>query len=202
MNIPINDNITSGILNLIYQENTDSFKSLNILNISNDVSRSYTQLKNKYPNSSIYNIEMDISKSENIDNIKNTILGNIKNPVLDYEKSFFDYILLDDTMQKFVNTQQFLKNLSPLLKGCGSLLCGIPNIMHLDALYSIITGHFSYKDSGILSKDNLRFFTLNSAQSAIVSSGYNLLSITSVATEATAESKSIVDILKQFQTKT
>lgn len=196
MNIDINDNITSSLLNLIYSNYTNLLEPLNILNISCDVSKSYKQLTLKYPNCNILNIEMDNFYSKNLTNVPNTILGNINNidNIDNIDKNnYFDFIILDDTIEKFIQPCQLVQTLKNHLKTQGVIFASIPNIMHISNFSNLLNGKFTYGDFGHLNKDNLRFFTLNEIKTLFISNGYILENIVSVNTVETLESKTFIE---------
>ena len=80
-----------------------------------------------------------------------------------YNINSFDYIILGDVLEHLVEPRNLLMRFIPYLKQSGMFLCSIPNIMHTSVLFPLLfEGKFDYKDSGILDRTHLRFFTLES----------------------------------------
>lgn len=200
MNSPLNDNITSVLFSLVNKSNITSNGNINILNISCDVSRVYKEIVSKYNNINVYNIEMDSSYKNNLELYPNTILGNINTIDLDLfdlndKENQFDIIIVDDTIQKFIDPWSILKSLHLYLKSNGYLFASIPNMMHINNLINIINGRFEFTASGPLDKDNLRFFTLGGIRELFLSTGYNIEEISSVSTERKNPELSVVNAL-------
>lgn len=181
MNSPINDNITSLLFSLICKTKFVS-NNLNILSISYDPEKINSLLINEYNNCNVHNIKIDSYPKTNTIN-------------LDYEKNYFDLIILDDIIQKFVDPWDILQRLHSLLKKDGYLFASIPNIMHINNLVNIINGRFELTISGPLDKDNLRFFTLNSIRDLFLSTGFNLHEISCLSTEQGPKELSIINLI-------
>lgn len=195
MNIDINTNITSNLLDLLDKTSFNPSDSMNILNVSCDVSRIYYALINKFENCRIINIEMDSFYKNNINIIPNTILGSINGINMIYCKNYFDVVIFDDSIQKFRDPWNVLKSIHSFIKKDAHLFVSIPNIMYVTALNSIIGGNFEYTNSGILNKDNLRFFTLNEVRNLFESNGYDVLEISSISSNRNNETMKFINII-------
>lgn len=159
MNIDaINKNILNNILEKIQKDN-NSDKHLKILNVYLDKKFDLSEIKNKFKNSNILDLK--------IDNINSTNIYGY-----DYEE--FDYIIINNTLEKLVYPDKFLNSIKLYLKKDGFLMCSIPNLMYKNILKDLLNGKFNYSDSGILNKNNIRFFTLDEILNLFNKLDYNL----------------------------
>lgn len=145
---------------------------LNILILSCNNINLLSDIKNKYNNSKIY-----IITNENLDNSLysdiNTIVGNIETMSLNFKKKFFDYIILDHTLEKLINPWNTFSKISRYLKQSGSILCSFTNIRHVSILKDILNGDFSYTNSQLFNKDTIRFFTLKEIKKLLLENNFN-----------------------------
>lgn len=159
MNIDaINKNILTNILEKLQKDNNPD-KHLKILNIYLDKKFDLSEIKNKFKNSNILDLK--------IDNINSTNIYGY-----DYEE--FDYIIINNTLEKLVYPDKFLNSIKLYLKKDGFLMCSIPNLMYKNILKDLLNGKFNYSDSGILNKNNIRFFTLDEILNLFNKLDYNL----------------------------
>jgi len=57
-------------------------------------------------------------------------------------------------------------------------VCSIPNVRHFRNLYDlVVNGDWEYKDSGVMDRTHLRFFTKKSINSMFIKHGYNVLTL-------------------------
>src|SRR5438094_3331818 len=84
----------------------------------------------------------------------------------------FDVILAGDFLEHLQDPVQLLQQLRPLLESSGYLLTSIPNISHGSVRLALLHGRFEYRDSGILDRTHLRFFTLDSIRQMFADAGY------------------------------
>ncbi len=90
----------------------------------------------------------------------------------------FDLIVLNDVIEHMQNPLNFLKLLKKVASSDGYCLCSIPNFLYVDNLYDIIIKKdFCYKESGILDKTHLRFFTKKSIVRLFENAGYALKTV-------------------------
>lgn len=199
MNGDINKEINEYIINLIYSNDFNINREINLLNISYDVIYFFNNVKSKYKKTNIYNIELVNRPDE-------TIVRNLKNL---YEEKAFDYIVFNNVLETLIDPWQILKYVKKYLKNDGYIIANINNLMNCKIIKSIVNGSFSYSDYGVLDKKNLRFFTLLEIQKMFDSQRYNLNSILSVKLKDIVEYNDIISVLcsisdesfkEQFQT--
>lgn len=85
----------------------------------------------------------------------------------------FDYIVMGDIVEHLIDPWSALKKLKVMLKSDGCIIASIPNIMNAVTMYHILSGKFTYADSGILDKTHMRFFTKYEIEKLFNDCGYN-----------------------------
>jgi 2-polyprenyl-3-methyl-5-hydroxy-6-metoxy-1,4-benzoquinol methylase len=86
----------------------------------------------------------------------------------------FDVILASDVLEHCVQPELVVLQFHRLLKSDGSLVLSVPNIAHGDVRLSLLAGHFDYRDSGLLDRTHLRFFTKASLLRFISFTGFEV----------------------------
>ena len=181
MNIDaINKNILNNILEKIQKDN-NSDKHLKILNVYLDKKFDLSEIKNKFKNSNILDLK--------IDNINSTNIYGY-----DYEE--FDYIIINNTLEKLVYPDKFLNSIKLYLKKDGFLMCSIPNLMYKNILKDLLNGKFNYSDSGILNKNNIRFFTLDEILNLFNKLDYNLEPTLAIVLDSDKENEFVNTLCK------
>ena len=110
------------------------------------------------------------------------IVGDIEE--LDLKKALgskkFDVILIGDVLEHLKNPEKLLQKLPRFLAKDGYLVCSIPNITHGSIRLKLLNGEFAYKETGLLDKTHLRFYTLESIISLFDSTGYSITELNKV----------------------
>lgn len=94
--------------------------------------------------------------AKNYGDVRSADLEKIEVPEWDNK---FDYIIMGDIIEHLVDPWSALKKLKVMLKSDGCIIASIPNIMNAVTMYHILSGKFTYEDSGILDRTHMRFFT-------------------------------------------
>ncbi len=156
---------------------------IRVLEIGCGCGATLNRIKYLYPASDVRGIEIvpDVAKlgSNNV----NIVQGDIQNMQLDYEEGYFDYIIFADVLEHLYYPEEVLKRLKKYLSKDGKILMSIPNIMHASVLVPLIKGEFNYKDSGILDKTHIRFFTRQSIEVMLNQTGFDIETISGIADE-------------------
>jgi O-antigen biosynthesis protein len=85
-----------------------------------------------------------------------------------------DVILCLDVLEHMVNPWRFVSRLKPLLSSGGCIVATIPNVTHASVLLELLAGKFIYRELGLLDRNHLRFFTLETITEMFESAGYRL----------------------------
>lgn len=176
----INENILLNILNIIKDDNKDTLKNIKILNAFYENELPLSNLKEEYNNIEIFNFKLEDCDI---------------NSLLNYKDEKFDYIILVDVIEKLRNPNEFINNIKDNINSQGKLICNSLNLMNRSVVKNMLGGKFTYSDSGILNKSNLRFFTLNEINALLDKEGYDLKQILAIVTNSTKEEDDFVKCL-------
>lgn len=95
--------------------------------------------------------------------------------VQDFKESIqverYDFIVMADVLEHFQDPQAFLQQLVSWIPVETKIVLSIPNIAFGAVRLDLLKGNFRYVDSGILEKTHLRFFTIETLQKLVASSG-------------------------------
>lgn len=126
----------------------------------------------------VWGVELNESASEiargRLDKVFHASFG----PELDLPVNYFDCITFNDVLEHMVDPMAALQLALPLLCENGVVVASIPNIGHFPTLWRlIIRGEWDYKESGILDKTHLRFFTRSSIKKLFYQAGFGVRKI-------------------------
>jgi len=91
-----------------------------------------------------------------------------------YQDIEFDYIIFADVLEHLYNPEMVLTKAKTLLKDEGSILMSLPNIAHNAIIMDLINDKFTYRKTGLLDNTHIRFFTKNTLEELITSSGLQI----------------------------
>lgn len=177
---------------------SNSDDNINVLEIGCGVGGTLIEFRNRYKNANIYAIEKNKNSGNVAKGFANVIIADVEEIDLPYEKKYFDYIILGDVLEELRDPWKALKILKEYLKDDGYILASIRNIMHISAIRQILTGSFPYSDSGILEKDNLRFFAGYDIQKMFLENGYKINTIYQQRTNVTQDEEEFINKLCQI----
>ena len=82
-------------------------------------------------------------------------------------ESYYDYILFIDVLEHLMCPEKVLTKFSQLLKNNGKIWISIPNISHNAVLIDLLHDKFEYRETGLLDKTHIKFFTMLSLEKMI-----------------------------------
>ena len=132
---------------------------IRVLEIGCDCGANLLWVKNRYPNAELYGVEINPSAAEIADCIAKVTVGNIEERQMDFGGATFDYIVFGDFLEHLRDPEGTLTYCKGFLKGDGSILASIPNLMHVSVVRGLINGNFTYEDRGLLDRTHIHFFT-------------------------------------------
>lgn len=98
----------------------------------------------------------------------------------------YDYIIFADVLEHLTDPQYVLKwAASSMLKAKGSVWISVPNIAHNSVIIDLWNNKFEYRETGLLDKTHIKFFTESSLESFVESCGlkvktkHNLINVVS-----------------------
>lgn len=148
-------------------------------------------IKNKHKNCEIYGVEDDVTLANIAGNICDVCNVNIETGELKYEDKFFDYIILDDILEKIYNPDKFIVKIKRYLKDSGYILASVSNVSHYSVIKDLIDGNLS--EDNILNGDSIRFFTKNKIIMMLKEAEYNEIELGAIETYESEYDKKIVN---------
>jgi methionine biosynthesis protein MetW len=111
----------------------------------------------------------------------NVVYGSIDDPiVITSINKKFDVVLMMDVLEHCLNPSHVLKSLHHLIEPNGKIIVTGPNVAYWSVRKDLLLGRFNYTETGIMDRNHLHFYTLETWQSLIRDSGYKI-SFTSAA---------------------
>jgi len=86
----------------------------------------------------------------------------------------FDVVVFADVLEHLRDPWSVLDSARTLLNETGYAIVSVPNIAHGAIRLGLLTGHFDYRQYGILDDTHLRFFTRRSLEILLIRSGFRL----------------------------
>ncbi len=113
----------------------------------------------------VFCVEIDQKNKKSLNKYaKKIVIDDIEkyNWKKDFSNVKFDYIIFADVLEHLLNPKRALEECKKFLKEEGSIFVSIPNISHNSIIINLMMNKFEYKQTGILDKTHLHFFTKNS----------------------------------------
>ncbi|WP_067052358.1 class I SAM-dependent methyltransferase [Methanofollis ethanolicus] len=132
-----------------------------VLEVGCGAGNTLIKLKEIHKAQEIYGLEMNEEIVQgHIKDINKVIVGDIEQIDPSFPEEFFDYIIFGDVLEHLIEPEKILKKYTRYLKKNGMIVASIPNIKNYTVLFDLLVrDKFEYKDSGILDRTHLRFFT-------------------------------------------
>lgn len=124
-------------------------------------------------------IELDNESAEKAREVFDEVLvGTVESQLDTLSDKKFDTIICNDVLEHLVDPYSTLKRLRALLSDNGEVVVSLPNVRYLPNLIELlIKKDWEYKDSGILDRTHLRFFTKKSMVRMFEEAGYEVKKI-------------------------
>jgi 2-polyprenyl-3-methyl-5-hydroxy-6-metoxy-1,4-benzoquinol methylase len=87
----------------------------------------------------------------------------------------FDWIMAADALEHLADPRTTLRFYRRFLKPDGRLIVSLPNVAVWDNRLRFLFGRFDYRDSGVMDRTHLRFFTFRTARELVIEAGFRPL---------------------------
>ena len=84
----------------------------------------------------------------------------------------FDVVLAGDVLEHLPDPLSVLQRCRSLLTPDGALVLSLPNVAHVDLKLGLLQGRWEYRDTGLLDRTHLRFFTRRSIDELLHDAGF------------------------------
>ncbi|WP_160670068.1 glycosyltransferase [Clostridium sp. C8-1-8] len=119
-------------------------KEINVLDLGCGCGATCLKLRDLYPKAKFFGIEKNAAAAKIASNFMTVKLGDVEAIEFDYERGFFDYIILSEILQYLKKPIEFLANIKKYLKPYGSLVLIVPNAMYIEKIRKLINGSWLY----------------------------------------------------------
>lgn len=105
--------------------------------------------------------------------VERVVVGNFDDDVLwdELRGERFDAVLFGDVLEHLHDPLKTLRASVKLLAPTGMVVISVPNIAHADVKIALMKGLFPYKDSGLLDRTHIHFFTKQSLLDLVKEAG-------------------------------
>jgi 2-polyprenyl-3-methyl-5-hydroxy-6-metoxy-1,4-benzoquinol methylase len=122
---------------------------------------------------------IDLAAPEHVEGLDVTRRDNLAEPgVLERfvaEQGQFDTILCLDILEHLAEPEALLDAVRGALRPGGHLVASIPNVRHCSVIMPLLLrGQWDYRESGVLDRTHLRFFTRSSIRALIEGAGFQI----------------------------
>lgn len=120
-------------------------------------------------------VEVDPAAAEIVGRMaERVVVGDLADPevvasAIDDER--FDVVVGGDVLEHLPDPLRVLRACRDALKPGGYVVLSLPNVAHADVKLQMLRGRFPYKDTGLLDRTHLHFFTLESIEEMIHDAG-------------------------------
>lgn len=187
---------SSFITKLITEEQDTPLK---ILEIGCDLGASLLEIKNRYPNSKLYGLEINKAAARIAKHLADVKSGNIEDKVIPFEETF-DYIIFGDVLEHLHDPQGIIRFCREKLNEHGCILAHIPNLMHISVMEQLLQGKFEYTDTGLLDRTHIHFFTRYEIENMFHSEGYAIEQMNPSILKLTGEQEVLLEKLMKLST--
>ncbi|MEG0962700.1 MAG: methyltransferase domain-containing protein [Lachnospiraceae bacterium] len=194
INVIYNSELLSGITH-------NAQEAFSVLEVGCDLGATLLEIKNRYPNSRTYGLEINQQAVAVAKHIANVCTDNIEEKNISFSEKF-DYIIFGDVLEHLHHPEEVLGYCKELLKDNGTIIASIPNIMHISVMEQLINGKFTYQDMGLLDETHIHFFTYYEMEGMFQRQGYQIEEVGSVQMKLSESQKELKQILSGLSENT
>ena len=96
----------------------------------------------------------------------------------------YEVAMFGDVLEHLRDPLRVLRATRTVLEPHGMLVVSLPNIAHVDVRLSLLRGHFTYSDIGLLDETHLHFFTRESVDRLLRDAGFVVVAVERVRVPA------------------
>ncbi len=170
-----------------------------VLEIGCDCGANLLGIKNIYPNADLYGVELNPHAAEIAEHIAMVSVEDIEKSENLFGGMKFDYIIFGDVLEHLQAPERIVGYCRQLLNSNGKIIASIPNLMHYTIFKELLSGNFTYTDTGLLDRTHIHFFTYKEIVKMFKAQGYTIESIDGVIYKtAKGEAETYIEKLMQI----
>lgn len=152
-----------------------SGRAMHILDVGCGCGASMGYLKGIYPNAKVYGTEPVPKAAELASHMGQALCGDVENMDFPWEEEYFDYIIVGDALEHWMEPENVLKRLGRHLKKEGHIIASLSNLKHYSVILPLLKWDmFPYSNAGILDKAHVKMYTGVEIQRLMARSGYEV----------------------------
>lgn len=110
--------------------------------------------------------------------LDHVLCGDIMQLIDDVPKRYFSHIVAGDVLEHLVDPWAVVTGLRECLVPGGKFICSIPNIRNFSFIFELLfRRRFEYRESGVMDRTHLRFFTRKEVEIMFRAAGYTEVQI-------------------------
>lgn len=186
------------LVELIQEEREKEF---NVLEVGCDLGATLLEIQNRYPKCKIYGQDINESAIRIAKKIADVRYGNLDKLEIPFSEKF-DYIIFGDVLEHLRDPESVIKICRSVLKKGGYVLASVPNIMHISVLEELLEGRFTYRDTGILDRTHIHFFTYYELMEMWLRAGYQIEDVKITNAVLSPHQKELKEVLQRLSEET
>lgn len=151
--------------------------AVNIVDIGCGVGGLGRALKEKFPGSSVYGVELCSKPAEEAGKYLDDVYNGSADDGPFESWGEHDCLIFGDLLEHLPDPWGCLERWLAQLKTGGTVIVSLPNISHVSIVEGLLCGEFRYADAGILDRTHLRFFTHKSMVELLEGAGLSVESM-------------------------
>ncbi len=143
-------------------------------------------LKKRFPSIQVEGVEISPTLAAKAKKIYDRVyVGKFEE--VNLPQNFYDSVIVGDVLEHMFDPWYALKKIYKIIKPGGYLIGSTPNISHWSIIRQLLLGRFDYIPVGLLCVTHIRFFTIDTINSALKESGFKVELIEKVKIPPTPE---------------
>ncbi len=167
---------------------------IRVLEVGCDLGATLLEVKNRYPNSQTYGLEINGPAADIAGHLAEVKTGDIEKGEIPFAGKF-DYIIFADVLEHLHDPHGVVRLCQEKLAAHGHILASNTNLMHISVMEQLLSGRFQYEDTGLLDRSHIHFFTFYEIRRMFQDEGYELQEIKNTITPLTEKQEKLLNKL-------
>jgi 2-polyprenyl-3-methyl-5-hydroxy-6-metoxy-1,4-benzoquinol methylase len=114
---------------------------------------------------------------ERLDRVIAADLGDTSLLERELGQTRFDIVVFSDVLEHMLNPAAVVSTFTPYLADGGRVIISVPNVANWQTRLALLFGRFTYRDTGVLDRTHVRFFTRRSTIEFVRSCGLQIQTV-------------------------
>ncbi len=129
----------------------------------------------------VVGVEIDPAAANGLEPLaERVVVGDLSDPAViasALDEDGFDVVVAGDVLEHLPDPLSVLRACRAALRPGGYVVMSLPNIAHADVKLQLLAGNFAYRDTGLLDRTHLHFFTLGSIEEMLRDAGLLMIDL-------------------------